>query len=500
MCKIRKAASVEEAVELASRFRDLGHYNWFRGQVQDWPPFSSFFRVAHGGNKELEIRSLERINMFFDWIAQIQELKKELAEGSHAAFAVAQHYGIPTHYIDFTTEPGVAGFFAADTAAAPKTGQMGCIYCLNTDELLELWNSVNFMRKKAHLELVTIDVSNLWRLEAQHGCFLFCDYNWDIDFPMDRILFPYTGYPSWPTKEDIYPPQKSSLELLLDQYFDVEQKIFGSRSLREYFRELQSKSPDKFFSQPFEAPPEGYHAEAVKKDLPALNSWHSAALSEWTHIQVERFDDAIGAPITLQVKMGATPSQAAGSISYGIQQLLNTRKGARGRLFSWILSGLTTHEPLRAEVLSRKLQMVWNGMRSLPYTDKDIATACGVTTRLFLENFMIDSSVSNAARVLGDCFLVEFATADGSSSRGYVKRESLRLAIREDIAEYASDKILAALEEDIRHILLGIFAPNRLLEFNQMQAIFANELIPTQVLTRDLVLYSPARLSIFGLP
>jgi hypothetical protein len=42
--KIHKAANIEEAVELANELKAKGDYNWFRGQVQEWPPISSLFR------------------------------------------------------------------------------------------------------------------------------------------------------------------------------------------------------------------------------------------------------------------------------------------------------------------------------------------------------------------------------------------------------------------------------------------------------------------------
>ena len=65
------------------------------------------------------------------------------------------------------------------------------------------------------------DVNNLWRLQAQRGVFLFCNFNYDMDFPLDKIIFPYTGYPSYPTRKIVYPSDKSALELLLDQYVDI---------------------------------------------------------------------------------------------------------------------------------------------------------------------------------------------------------------------------------------------------------------------------------------
>lgn len=493
-------ANVEEAVEIATRFHREGRYNWFRGQVRDWPPYSSLFRIRSTKNPELEQRALRRVAMFLGWMKQTPELKG-LLDHPDAALAVAQHYGIPTNYIDFTTEPGVAGFFAADAQEPVKDEKRACIFCLNTDDLLNIWETMKSFRPKAHLELVIIDVSNLWRLEAQHGCFLFCDYNWDVDYPMDRILFPYSGYPSWPTKEVIYPPQKSPLELLLDQYFDVEQKTLGTEWLRQQFEEQKAKGVMNVFWLDQETPQAGYYPEALRaSDLPVLASWKPTALKDWTGIVVERMDETIAAPITLQVKSGSSFVELASSVSYGVRQVLTTRPHSRQFTFGWQLRGLAAPQTLSVDTLSQALQAVWNGMRSLPYTDDEIATTFGVTTHLFVEGFSVEGSLASAQRVLGDCFQVEFGAVDGSSSRGYITRQSLQSALRPDLAELASDRLIQVMQADVRWVLQAVFSPSRLLEFDQLRIIFARELIPTQVLARKLVLYSPARLDTFGLP
>jgi hypothetical protein len=60
--KTHEVANVQEAVELASRFKDEGRYNWFRGQVQDWPPYSSYFRIRAKGDAAAITRAERRID------------------------------------------------------------------------------------------------------------------------------------------------------------------------------------------------------------------------------------------------------------------------------------------------------------------------------------------------------------------------------------------------------------------------------------------------------
>ena len=205
-----EVATVEEAIELAQRLKAKGRYDWFRGQVQDWPPYSSSYRAQYGDDAAKWERVKLRQRLFAMWVAQVPELRYLLEpEHVHDFCAVIQHYGIPTHYIDFTTDPAVAGFFAADTQL-PPSGECSCIYCLNTESLKQYWDALKDtdMFGDGAIELATIDVRNLWRLQAQRGAFVFANFNWDIFCPLDRIIFPYTRYPAYPTREQVYPRDK----------------------------------------------------------------------------------------------------------------------------------------------------------------------------------------------------------------------------------------------------------------------------------------------------
>lgn len=51
--------------------------------------------------------------MFLHWVRTTNGLQA-LASNLDMTIAVAQHYGIATHFIDFTTEPYVAGYFASE--------------------------------------------------------------------------------------------------------------------------------------------------------------------------------------------------------------------------------------------------------------------------------------------------------------------------------------------------------------------------------------------------
>ena len=98
MPDIHRVADVHEAVALASTFKRDGRYDWFRGQLQNWPLRSSIARLAQGEQEE----GREKLGRFSHWAKTTPGLES-LGTNIATFWAVAQHYGLPTNYIDFTT-------------------------------------------------------------------------------------------------------------------------------------------------------------------------------------------------------------------------------------------------------------------------------------------------------------------------------------------------------------------------------------------------------------
>src|SRR5688572_14791455 len=100
------AASLKEAIELCEQYKKDGTYNWFRGQVRDFRPLNpSLIRVDAARKEKIK----EKLNRFGGWAINEPALKRYHRDYD-ALFAIAQHHGLPTLYMDFTTEPKVAGF------------------------------------------------------------------------------------------------------------------------------------------------------------------------------------------------------------------------------------------------------------------------------------------------------------------------------------------------------------------------------------------------------
>jgi hypothetical protein len=151
-----EVASVEEAIVLANRLKAEGTYDWFRGQTKEWPPHTTALRLKISRNTNALDRNKERISMFCKWLEVLEELRYLLNPASvHALFAILQHYGFATSYLDFTTDPAVAGFFASDLPQSGST-ETGCIYCLKRSDLIDVWDTVRQVSARAKAELALL--------------------------------------------------------------------------------------------------------------------------------------------------------------------------------------------------------------------------------------------------------------------------------------------------------------------------------------------------------
>jgi hypothetical protein len=482
-----KTQTAVEALEIAERLRRQGEYDWFRGQRRNWPLKSSFVRLEEKERNE----ALEKQGRFEQWVNSTRGLE-DLAHHPDMVIAVAQHYGLPTSFIDFTTEPKIAAFFATD--GRNKSGSTeGVIMCLNTQDLLEFWE--NMPERYDAPECLRLSVENLWRLEAQNGVFLFCPYgDFEEIYDLDRIVFPHTGELPTVSHEMIYPSRKSELEILLDQFFMNEQLITGTRNAMANLtnlRVLTLEPPGVFGDSDLlrESPP------------PLLDSWKDVVLKPWIAPDAETFHDSYTQfAMEIDDDRATTAAQLGDVTREKVTGLLSGTPSIRAKSLRFTLK---SDERLSLPFLER----LWDGLRRLPFTDDEIAAGMG--------NAMVlsDSRRRNPDRkgldwdaeaevCFGDVISVEFGPDDGSYARAFVNRQQLLSAVRVDIADYLNVAYKAQVLGNITGLLQAVFVPNRLFEYRKLAHLFATQLAPIQVLTRDdyAIYYSPARLTKFGLP
>jgi hypothetical protein len=493
---IHRVANVNDAVRLAEDLRTKGEYDWFRGQIQDWPLKSTLSRVPEQDWEE----TMAKIARFEYWFKSTRGLES-IAASADMAIAVAQHYGLPTNFVDFTTDPSIAGFFASH--GTPSNDRLSCLMCLNKKDLAEFWEVMKEHTNNTAPEFIYLSVPNLWRLEAQRGVFLFCPFpNFEEVYDLDRIVFPFTGPVSHPPENTIYPDRKSHLEILLDQYFMNEQLVEGTRDSR---RTLTNMTILRLTGPPGKCDP-----ELVPNGPPFRpSSWDESIVSAWQLVSPEGFAASISSE-TCPMTVRSTDSLATRTAMAcdQVTTYVNSNPSARQTLLSWSLS--IEHVAIQkedAEEITRTLQRLWDGLRLLPYSNHQVAEGMGFCAALAVD--LLSFSPQDRQdwhqihrSFLSDSIEIEFGSEDGSYSRAYVDRSDLLHAVRDDIGKFLNPQYADQVLGNITGLLQAIQSPDRLFEFDKLADLFATRIAPVQVWMRKgtAVFYSLARLDTLGLP
>ncbi|MGD9563181.1 MAG: FRG domain-containing protein [Pyrinomonadaceae bacterium] len=494
-----KVENVIEAVKLASKWKTQGKYDWFRGQTHLWPVTPT---IARPKVKFEDVS--EKLCRYEAWLKHTPGLEY-LAQNVDMALAVAQHYGIPTSFVDFTTNPKIAGFFASHGNGL-KQGQDCCIYCLNTKDLESFFESY-FGEKQdfPKIEFLKIEIKDLWRLEAQEGVFLYCPYqSFENFYSFDKIVFPYDGEFEIPI-EKVYPDRKSHLEILLDHFFATEVSFAGNELLRQW----AEKGEIKIFDLP------DNRSELEKyffvDRITRLDSWNTGTLTAWLNPEREIWNQISSkrcwefifycdeSAIVIQRKLEEQ-----------LMQRFSTYNGCRNELVDWkfILKGKVSRKSKAISSMEQVARRIFDGMRKLPYTDEEVAKS--ISMGLALNLLWLQSGKSKMrgdwktifSSFIQDPLEVEFGSPTGIGSRAFVSRERLFSCVRDDISELIKPEFRERFLPGIIPTIQFITVPSDLFDFNKLRKLFVEELLPTQVASRenDFPFYfNLARLSLFGL-
>ena len=489
MADVFEAEDVEEAIALAEEARRDGKYDLFRGQARGWPVVPTFLRLSAAEQE----RALEKDARYRQWLHGTPGLE-QLAAKEDEAMAVAQHYGLSTTFVDFTTEPRIAAFFATETAE-PGEEEPRCILCLNAADLKETCEPMRLLGHRSPPAVLPLSVPDLWRLEAQHGVFLHCPLSTleeDV-YDLDRIVFPAAGPVARPTLDEVY-PRPSHLETLLDHFFMTERLFQGDARARERLR-LWSVLE-------CEAPETGCDPAYVRGgDVPVHPSWEEGRLAPWLAPTPERYEGAVGGETCVLAVEPTTPvSERFSRLVARVLSRLRADSTMRRRLVPWRVQSVPgTGSRLTPEQLNPSLDRLWDGLRVLPCTDEDIAAAIANCILLALHGAGIDPGCSErwfevARECYGPSLYIQFGVGDGSYSPGFVTTRGLLGAVRDDIGEFIVPAHRDAVLKNPGKLLRAVSSPGKLFDFDRLARAFVREVVPGQVLLGRVALFSPARL------
>jgi FRG domain len=381
------AINVDEAVAVSERLRDLGKAQWFRGQIQNWPELTPSLYRCSDAEIEQAINSFQR---FGYWVHSTPGLE-EIAAKPDTMIAIAQHYGMLTPFIDFTTEPSIAGYFASVSKRPPALGTESCIYCLDIEEADDLWSSMP-KRFKKHPERLILDVPNLWRLEAQNGVFVYCPFS-DLNgpYPIDRIIFPYQGPISKPSDSEIYPERESVLEALLREYFQSEHINKAMVVINEMFRHtmnvLNMGEGQPFIVEDFKTPPTAH------------SSWNDAKLKMWLDVGHENWRDVQYAPIlNFKINVNGLVTESDMQFEDFVRGLLYEEPALRKSMLVWKVFVEGFNSPT-IDRLNSIFQRLRDEMTRLPWTDEEIVCSLSATLKICNYSGLLETCQSGRLHV-----------------------------------------------------------------------------------------------------
>lgn len=491
---IHKTSSNQEAVGLAHQFLREGRYDWFRGQVSsEWFVVPSLLRDADS------TRANERLDRFFGWVRSTTGLEA-IASDERAMYAIAQHYGIATHYVDFTTDPDVAAFFAFDTTDEIPPGSLSAIVCLDTKNLMRVALPDDMPKPSCE----RIHVPDLWRLNAQSGVFLVCPYTHfeQVVYPFDRIIFPHGGNGLEIVRDWVYPRRKSQLEIGLAHFFADERQRGRIDNLRK-----QLKKGD-YFTIPEDAT---NWSSAIEAQINPLQSWSPELVRPWAFLPDERYSRAVLPSIRVDLRNLALPPRGVNradrqAIFEAVLLQIDESPQLRETRATWsLLSSIPSPQgDIHSNRLSTALERLWDGLRRLPLDNRQLAA--GLTTCIAFWAFAETLPAGDlhlddwaADEVLGGHRRVELGGA-GGYSRSCVSRAKLIAALRPDMAKFIVEQFRAPFSTDPSVIVEWAWKVEYLYDFLKLADALATEMAPYQVLFRpeDPVFFSPARIERIG--
>lgn len=488
--------SAEEAIALAQALSDAGTYDLFRGQRHTFPIMPSIARPDVD-----PVLARERLELFAQWVHGTEDLAS-LHNKPNAILAVAQHYGLRTPLMDVSTSPDIAGFFATDGG---EDGHVGTIICFNRQRFTESWADLNDRYRASSgrdlTSIIEIDVSNLWRLNAQKGLFIKSHVDptvLEMFSHMLHIYFPQKAGTKIIDRDAIYPKERSHLEVLLDQYFLIETYESRSAALSEMFGtsvRISQSAIDKEIASFF-----------IGDTIPdAHSSWANAEVREWLKEPAEslpRYGSRRRASLLLpgsketaeledqiqdHIKSAGAPSeQHRGHIEWHVTF-------PDGAVALYTGEGITREKSDFTEFsVADMLQVIYDGMRYLPYTDRQIARA--MARYLVMVTFDCYETIPDAEGI-------EFVGRD-IRGRGFCSRSRLRGAIRSDFFQLVKpDRLNGSGAISISDLMFAASHVPSGYNFDKFVELFVEDVIPSQaaVAVEGLVIgLNPARIEVFG--
>ena len=122
--------TLEEALQVAEKYKVNNKFDLFRGQSGLW----SLIPTANRISEEERVKSEKALFRLDTWARE-----NNISTDNDYVEGIAQHYGMKTLFLDFTTDPKIAAYFASKKSGY-EPNEYGCIWCLNTKGFVTIQN------------------------------------------------------------------------------------------------------------------------------------------------------------------------------------------------------------------------------------------------------------------------------------------------------------------------------------------------------------------------
>ena len=442
--------SADEALAFCHELVKAGAADLFRGQTRDWPKITpSLFR---GDDIQREEASTV-LTQFIEWANAVPQMGRYWGS-EHQITAIAQHYGIPTSYLDLTTDPEIAAIFAAASNESDLEGQ-AVIYCFKRDD---------FERLPA-FALHEFDVANLWRLKTQSGLFLEVLTEADIDSLREsaiRVHFP-ARLLRQEEQRAIYPPRKSALEVVIDQWVyrhNITEILSGFASASYQF-------VIKRYTYP------GVARWRIMPDLdPTWMNWEAG----WVFQDDEDvISPGQGGRHQVALPLGLSIHETLDHLETRISAILDRYQADKQPFdFQVTIDG----NPVESSMATTLLNRCWDGLRVHPYPKQSIVR-CLAATCIGLLWRLKHPEIDWEEVLWGEIESIDVAPIGGHLDSASVSRESLMEAFHDSYHDILTAHARRRAEADPFFLTNYVVDPWVLFDFGKFARMFVEEFIPS---------------------
>jgi FRG domain len=451
--KTMHVKSYNEAIDRCRRIQRDEGFDVFRGQHRCWSIMPSGLRIPP---TEQAIQS-QLQDDFLHW-AHTAPRMNLLATSDDEIFAIGQHYGIPTLFVDFSKSIDVAGYFAS-IADQSSTDGTSVIFCGSSKAIIAV----------SGCRIVAPSIPGLWRLDLQQGLFVrteTVEAAAALEESLVKITFPsVTGFA--PLTSLVYPERKSDLETQIDQF------LYRAMH-REVAKRLEVQGTEVLRIRRHTYP----GAVRARSDLPINETWLKIA-PVWIKQHPDRLPDlgnVILAPLLLPTAM-----QTSSSIEWAREAIRSiVSKAQTDKLFIEFDIQSPGSDQQALKELSWALSRFWDGLRPLPFETTDVVEGLAVALVIAVARLQNPSRyLDHMAELFPEPVLIEFCPQAGQLVSGYVSKPSLRRAIYRPLLRELTPYYVKKIGLNSERLLQYVIEPQHVFDAENIISLFVRQMLPT---------------------